>query len=309
VKLGSGADLDVVEAETGVGRRNLELLRSEQDIVEAEGRLFDAIGIRVGDPGWDARQAIVPSDTAELESAPIELDRELAVARTKRGDALAAHATVSAEAAELEVTSDRRRPAVDLVLAAGTAGFAGTLAASYATAGVNGPGLDPPYTTDPAYDGTARTAFENALGKDLQIFAALRFEIPLGDHEAEIRHTIQHRVVARARLAERDTLSKIDSEVRTAAARVALDTKLVKAADQAVVLAEKLLDGTRKRFRAGAGTTFDVLRVSEELTRARVEAARVRADYRVSVTRLGAATGTLLDRFGISVKSLGASPR
>ena len=309
VRLGSGADLDVVEAETGVGRRNLELLRSDQDVVEAEGRLFDAIGIRIGEPGWAANQAIVPSDAAELESRTIDLDRELALARSRRGDALAARSAIAAETAALEVTSNQRRPALDLVVAAGTVGFAGTLASSYVTAGVNGPGLDPPYTTDPAYDGSTRTALENTLGRDLQLFLGLRFEVPLGDHEAAVRHTIQHRVVARARLSERETLARIESEVRTAAARVAVDTKLVAAADDAVALAVKLLDGTRKRFRAGAGTTFDVLRVSEELTRARVEAARARADYRVSLTRLAAATGTLLDRYSITIKSLGASPR
>ncbi|MEJ7598960.1 MAG: TolC family protein, partial [Kofleriaceae bacterium] len=71
----------------------------------------------------------------------------------------------------------------------------------------------------------------------------------------------------------------------------------------------KLLDGTRKRFRAGAGTSFDVLRVSEELTRARVEAARARAGYRASITRLAVSTGTLLDSAGVSVTSLGGSPR
>jgi len=132
--------------------------------------------------------------------------------------------------------------------------------------------------------------------------------VPLGRHEAEVRHAIQQRSVSRARLAERQTLARIESEVRTTVARIAVSVQLVEAADRTVELSEQLLEGTRKRFRAGASTTFDVLRVSEQLTRARIEAARARADYRVSLTRLAAGTGTLLDGLGIAIDSLGAPP-
>ena len=158
-------------------------------------------------------------------------------------------------------------------------------------------------------DGGLATSLKNTLGRDLNVFIGLRFEMALGNHEAEVRHAIQRRSVSRAQLEERATLARIDGEVRTAVARLAINVELVAAADHTVELSQKLLDGTRKRFRAGASTSFDVLRVSEDLTRARIEAARARADYRVTLTRLGTATGTLLERFGITVESLGARPR
>lgn len=299
-RLGTGSDLDIVEAEAGVSRRQQELLQTEQDVVEADGRLFAALGVRDGDPGWVASRAIVPSDAAEIDPRPLDVDAQLALARTRRADVLAAHELIAAETAELAVTGDRRRAALDLVAAAGTVGFAGALAATDATVGVN---------PDPAYDGGIATALGNTLGRDLNLWIGLRLEVPLGNHEAEVRHAIQRRSVSRARLAERQTLARIESEVRTTVARLAVDVQLVAAADRTVELSDKMLEGMRKRFRAGASTTFDVLRVSEELTRARIEAARARADYRASLTRLAAATGTLLDGFGITVESLGASPR
>jgi len=308
-RLGTGSDLDVVEAEAGVSRRRQELLQAEQDLVAADGGLFEALGVRDGDPGWVASRAIVPTDAAQIEPRRIDVDEQLALARTRRADVLAAQDRVAAETAELAVTDDQRRVALDLVASAGTVGFAGALAATDATAGVNGAGLAPPYMTDPAYEGGIGTSIKNTLGRDLNLFLGLRFEMAFGDHEAEVRHAIQRRSVSRARLAERATLARIESEVRTAVARLAVNAELVEAADRTVELSAKLLDGTRKRFRAGASTTFDVLRVSEELTRARIEAARARADYRVTLTRLAAATGTLLDRFGVSVENLGAPPR
>lgn len=299
-RLGTGSDLDIVEAEAGVSRREQELLRTEQDLVEADGQLFEAIGVRDGDPGWGAGRAIVPTDAAEIEPHPTAVDAQLALARTRRADVLASQDLIAAETAQLAVTDDQRRAALDLVAIAGTVGFAGALAATDATAGV---------PTDPAYSGGIGRSLENTLGRDLNLFIGLRFEMPLGNHEAEVRHSLQQRSVSRARLAERQTLARIESEVRTTVARLAVNVQLVEATDRTVELAEKLLEGTRKRFRAGASTSFDVLRVSEELTRARIEAARARADYRVSLTRLAAATGTLLDRLGITIASLGASPR
>lgn len=308
-RLGTGSDLDVVEAEAGVSRRQQELLRTEQDVVDADGRLFEALGVRPGDAGWSAGRAIVPTDEAQVEPLTLDVDAQLALARARRPEVLAAHELIAAETAALAVTGDQRRAALDLVAAAGTVGFAGTLASTYATAGVNGAGLDPLYRTDPAYDGGLGTSLRNTIGRDVHLYVGLRFEMPLGNHEAEVRHAIQRRSVSRAHLAERQALAGIESEVRATAARVAVGVQLVEATDRTVALTEKLLEGTRKRFRAGAATSFDVLRVSDELTRARVEAARARADHRASLTQLAAATGTLLEGLGISVESLGAPPR
>lgn len=308
-RLGTGSELDIVEAEAGVSRRQQELLRTEQDVVEIDGQLFEALGVRAGDAGWAGGRAIVPTDAAQVEPLTLDVDAQLELARTRRADVLAARDQIASETAELEVTHDRRRWALDVVAAVGTVGFAGALARTYATAGVDGGGLDPSYWTNPAYSGGLGRSLRNTVGRDLHFYLGLRFEAPLGEHEAEVRHSIQRRSLARARLAARETVSRIESEVRTTVARVAIAVQLVEAADRTVALTEKLLEGTRKRFRAGASTSFEVLRVSEELTRARIEAARARADYRVSLTRLGGATGTLLEGLGITVESLGTSPR
>ena len=308
-KVGTGSDLDIVEAETGVSRRQQELLVTEQDVVDAEGQLMTRLGVRAGEPGWIGANAIIPTDKPQLDARTLELEAQLQLARTRRAEVLAARERTAAEQAELDVRDDQRSMALDVVLQAATVGFAGRLADSNLTAGVNGGGLSPPYFTDPDYDGKLNRAVENTLGKDLRFYLGLRFEILLGNDEADVRHTVQRRTVARSRLAERQTLAQVETEVRTTVAQAALGARKVEASDKTVGLAEKFLEGMRKRFRAGAATTFDVLRVSEELTRARVESARVRADYRITLTRLGVVTGTLLDVHEISTKSLGATPR
>lgn len=309
LRLGTGTDLDVVEAQAGVSRRRQELLRTERDALDAEGALFAALRVRADETAWSGDRVLVPTEVADIEPATEDLAAQLELARTRRADVISARDLTAAEVAALDVTDDARRPSLDLVAAAGTVGFGGSLASSYATAGINGTGLAPPYTADRDYQGGPATSLKNLAGKNYGLYVGLRFEVPLGANEAEVRYQIQQRTVGRARLAERATLARIESEVRTSVSSVRLGSDLVAAADRSVELSEKLLEGMRKRFHAGASTTFDVLRVSDEVTRARVEAARARADYRVSLTRLAAATGTLLDSFGVTTKSLGAAPK
>ncbi|MEJ7599775.1 MAG: TolC family protein [Kofleriaceae bacterium] len=239
-RLGAGTDLDNIEAEAGVSRREQELLRTEQDVVEADGRLFEALGVRTGEGGWVANSPIVPTDAVKIEPLVVEVDAQIAVARARRAEVRAAHALTAAESAELEVTDNARRMAIDLVAAAGSVGFAGTFATTPATMGV---------VPDPAYDGRLSGSFAN-IGRDVSVYLGLRFELPLGTHVADARHSIQLRTASRARLVERQVTASIESEVRTAVARVALDARLVEAADRAVELSNKLLDGTRKRFRS-----------------------------------------------------------
>src|SRR5262249_33881456 len=152
-------------------------------------------------------------------------------------DVRAAEAEIAAETAQLGVTADRRRAALDVVAAAGTAGFGGQLASTYATTGVNGTGmLVPPYRTDPAYDGGLGASLRNTVGGDVNLSLGLRCEMPLGTREAEVRHAMQERSVARARLAEREVLARIEREVRTTVARVGVNVQLVEAADRTVAL-------------------------------------------------------------------------
>ena len=297
-RLGSSAELDIVEAESGASRLSQELLRAEQAVVEADGLLFATMGVRTGDAGWRGGGPIDPTDKPQLEPRTLEVDAQLALARARRADVLAAQGQTAAEQAQLGVAEDRTRPALDIVARVGTAGFGGVLV----------PTADPSFR-NPVYEGGLSTALQNTLGQDLQFYVGLRFEVALGDDEAQARHAIQRRTVSRAQLAERQTLAQIETEVRMLITRVELAVRLIEAAENAIAIADKLLEGTRKRFRAGARTSFDVLRVTEELTRARVEAARARADYRVALTRLDTATGTLLDQFNITLKSLGATPR
>ena len=306
VKLGAVSRLDEVEAGAGVSRRLQELHSATADVTEAEGLLLELLQIRIGERGWKSDDVLVPTDSAEVVPVRESIEHHLALARKNRPDLLAARRLTGAETAALELAANRKRPGLDLVARAGLAGLAGELADNYATAGINDPmGLDPPFFTDPDLDGGVPDSLANLVSRNFySLYLGLRIELPLRNQEAEARYSIQRHQLEKARAAQRSIQARIENDVRTSLRRLASNASIVAAADQAVTQTERLLDGTRKRFHNDDSTSFDVLRVLDELTRSKIEAARARARYQVALSRLEVANGTLLDRMGISVRSL-----
>lgn len=306
VRLGAQSQLDVTEAQAGVSRRKQELQSSNEDVAEAEGVLLDLLQVRGGEPGWNPDDEIVPTDDPAIVEVSPSLAEHVALARRHRPDLLAARRLIQAERGALEVADSGTRPVVDLVARAGLLGLGGELADNYATEGVNqvDGGFEPPYFTDPALDGGLGTSFENLVSGDhYEVYLGLRFELPLRNQAAEARRSIQRHSLAKARAAERSLQARVENEVRTGLRRLKASAAVVAAADEAVALSARLLEGTRQRFRNDAATSFDVLRVLDELTRSKIEAARARARYEIALSRLAAADGTLLQSRGIVMRS------
>jgi outer membrane protein len=307
VRLGAISRLDMVEAEAGVSRRNQELHTAHEDVAEAEGVLVGVLQVRSGSNGWKSEDVLIPTDNPDVTAANESLEQHLDLARRNRPDLLAAARRTQAETAALDVAATARKPAIDLVARAGLIGFAGTLANTYATGGINQPtgGLDPPFFTDPDLEGGAGTALTNlASASHYNLYLGLRFELPLRNQEAEARYSIQHHELEKARIARQALEARVENEVRTSLNRLRANAAIVTAADEAVVLTDRLLEGTRQRFRSDASTSFDVLRILDELTRSKIEAARARARYQIALSRLAQANGTLLQRRGITLESL-----
>lgn len=302
VRLGTISDLDVIEARSGVGRMRQQLIRAEQAIAEAEGRLRAVI---VGDPAWRPDDVIVPVDAPDVAHVSYSIAEHIQLAHDHRPDVLAARKQLAAERAAAGVTANDLLPALDLVVTGGLVGFAGQLDRNYATSGVVDGTLNPVYVADPEVDGGVMRAFRNlATGGNYMVSLGLRLELPLDNRAAQARHDRQLHVVGQARIAEQALLARVDSEVRTSLAVLQGDEALQQAADEAVTVNERLLAGMRKRFSVGAITSFDVLRVADELTRAQIDAARARVSYRLSLARLATADGTLLDQLHVALSAL-----
>jgi outer membrane protein len=297
VKLGSISDLDVVEAHAGVGRTQQELLRAEQQITEAEGKLRQ---VSIGDPSWNPDDVLVPTDDPAITHIDYAPEPHLKLAREHRPDVIAARAELQAERAAQGVTENGMMPQLDVIMTGGLIGFAGELDPNSGTSAAFGPNFMP----DPDALGGVGQALKNLVVHGNYIVSlGLRLELPLVNSAAHARNERQAHATSRAQIAQQSLLLQIDNEVRNSLALLGEGEKLEQAADDAVTIDMQLLAGMRKRFSSGAATSFDVLRVADQLVRAQIEAARARVNYRVSLTRLGLADGTLLERYNISLAS------
>jgi outer membrane protein len=298
VKIGTISDLDLVEAQAGVDREQQTLLQAKQQVIEAEGRLRILI---IGAPSWKPDDTLVATDDPAVANVSMSLDEHLALARKNRPDVLAAVAQVNAETAALGITSNDARPQLDLIVSGSLIGFAGQLdETSGVTDGSTG------FTGDPKAMGSFGTALGNLAAGDYTVSVGLRLDLPLSNDAAKARDQRQRHTLQRAQLAQQSVAQRLDNEVRTTVALLVSNEALQRSADATVKTNEKLLAGMRKRFAVGAVTSYDVLRVADELTRSQIGAARARVSYRISLARLAAADGTLLDKYKVTLASLRA---
>lgn len=124
VRIGTISDLDVVEAEAGVGRVRRDIIIAEQQVALAEGELRRVI---VGDPTWPADEVLVAVDDPKIQPVSMSVAEHIELARKNRPDVIAARAQIGAENAALVATDQELKPQLDLIVSAGLVGFAGTL--------------------------------------------------------------------------------------------------------------------------------------------------------------------------------------
>jgi outer membrane protein len=124
-----------------------------------------------------------------------------------------------------------------------------------------------------------------------QAAASLSLTLPVGDRAARGEREmarLEQKQLAHLREASRGRLT---AEVQRAVDAVALSDKRIAAAQRASELAAKNVTLEVDRWKAGAGTNFDVLTRQDQQAAAEAALARAHADRRIAVAALAALTG------------------
>lgn len=148
-------------------------------------------------------------------------------------------------------------------------------------------------------------SFERAAAFDeLTWSAGLRFELPIqnrtarGQHQAaRLESQISRLGVEEFELTLRESVMRLASNQRTASRRMAL-------ARQTVGFAQQSLEAERARFQVGRSTNNDVLLRQQELKNAEIQVVRATVDLINSEAALAAATGEILERYGLQLKGI-----
>jgi outer membrane protein len=269
-RAGSGAEIDVVRAQSGVADRVEQIIRAQNDVKLRERELkalLNAPGLEVG-----TATAVIPASDPEPVLYRFDNDALVAGAIENRMDLLEVELRLARDAAQIAFDQNQTLP----------------LFALQYTYRINGLGD----SLGNAAQVTARSRFE-----DFSI--GFRGEVPLSNRAREA--TLAQSILARLqRLATRDARAQqIEKEVRDAVDQLSSTWQRILASRQSVILNTRALDAERRQFDVGRSTSTDVLDADTNLADARLAEIRAVVEYQIAQTDLAVATGTLMGQAGV----------
>jgi outer membrane protein TolC len=276
VKVGTMAPLDVVQAQSEVASREVDVITAENALAQAQDNLKQAIFPQNDPAMWAIR--IVPTDRASAEAIPVDTDAAVRTALENRTDIVAARKSLEQADISLAFARNQLLPQLDLVANWGGTGAGGTQ-----------------LVRDPPFGGPIVSTIPGGYGDALgEVFGA---NYPTWTVGVSVSYSVPNRTLraqtAQARLSKDQTLAsfrrlelQVAAEVRTAARGVESGFKTVASTKAARTLAEQSLDAEEKKFQAGMSTNYLVTQKQRDLAVAKVAELRAFANYRESVINL-----------------------
>jgi outer membrane protein TolC len=130
------------------------------------------------------------------------------------------------------------------------------------------------------------------------------FSYPLGNRAASGELETARLQAAQAVLNLKRLEQEIVFRLGGALEQLETDLKRLEAADVAVRLAEETLDAEEKKLEAGRSTTFNVLRIQEDLLLARLKRLDAVSDYNTSLVAFYREKGTLPEELGVRITDM-----
>jgi outer membrane protein len=295
IDVGSQAPIDIVQTESGVAQRELDIITARAAVGDAEDRLkrllnFAAVG------RWNDH--VIPTDEVRVEPVVVDLEAGVAQALKNRPEIHAALFTAATARVQFDYAKNQTLPQLDLL-------------ARYGYAGLGGDSIDPGPdgvfgTADDIHlSGGYGDAFDQMAHRDFHNWTVgLNFSIPIFNRaargtKAAARWNLESSLATLEQLRQNFTVLVRGAERAIATARESID-----AAGKARELAEKNLDAEKKKYDNGLVTSFEVLQVQNDLSAARTAELQALALYRKAVVAYHQAVGDLLAWKDIKVEGL-----
>jgi outer membrane protein TolC len=265
IDAGRMAAVDLVQAETDVANKEVDVLVAENAVEAARLALVDVLDLPVGtviEPAYQPSAEVAPPDRATVE----------ALALARRPDLLAARLDVEIARIDLAVAANARLPSLDLAA---------------------------------SYGGSARRplVYGDAYG-DRGWTTGLALGYTFGDVERSVRHAQARIAAERAELALRELEDAVRLEVADRVREVEVSRRGVDLARRARELSERQLEVEGEKLRVGRSSNFEYLRLQSDLVAARARELAAAVAYLDALTLLDRTTGTTLATWGIAVAAL-----
>lgn len=288
VDVGTLAPLELASSEAGIATRQEEIIRTRGAIGDAEDLLRYLLNL---DDERTWALPILPETEIRTEPLSVTLEESLASALQSRPELSREHVAQRTREVQAVFYRQLARPRLDLA----------------ATYGFNGVGGDAILRDEQGnVIGTASGGWDDALdhitGFDFPGWSVgLEFGYPLRNRSARARATIADLAVEQGRVNLEQIRQAVQAEVRVAVRGLDTARQQMESARVSVTLAEKNLDAERKKYDNGLSTSFEILRVQDDLTAARSRLVAAETGYRMALVEYHRSVGKLLDFAGVSV--------
>ncbi len=291
----TAAPLDIAQPTAEVERRRSDYFLAQENAARAERQLKLLMTDDPSDPIWS--QTLTPTDKVDVAIAPVDIQRALSEAMSRRPEIAASTADVRASEAQTALAKDALRPQVDVVGGYSARGLAGTHNPNTVTF----PGVISPFPEVLAGAlGSSYAALFNNRFPDASIGVSV--DVPLGRRGAKGDYGAAQAQQRQASLRLSQMRDRVAVDVLNAATALETAASRIQSTRAGLEAANPQLRAEQDRFDAGASTNFLVLTRQTDLATAQLAEITALADYRKALTDFARATGTLLTDRGITVK-------
>lgn len=269
IAVGVLPDTEAAAARAEVALREQALIQAQSELEDRRLRL-----LRLVSPDAEGRLdlALHATSSPAIDPARIEdLDDRIALALRARPEINEARMRLEQDRLEVVVTRNGLMPRLEFFVTLGKTGYGDTLGGSFAA-------LD---------------------GRTWDASVGLRLSRYLGNRDAKARDLA-------ARASRHQAVRAIDNleqvvrlEVRLAANEVERARKQIAATRTTRELQERTVEAEQERFKVGASTALLVAQAQRDLLAIRIAEVGTVVTYRIALTRLYLAEGSLLDRHGV----------
>jgi outer membrane protein TolC len=301
VEIGSLAPIEAVRAQSTVAADEQALTVAKTNLQLQQLIMKNALSRTLRDPIL-AGADVIPTSTMELpQTEQVQPTEELVnQALQHRAELVESRIQLTSQEMSNKAIRSSLLPTLDLYAYYGGYGLGGSQNPTNLCGNPDNPGIG--CSTTPAtpisYSGTLNqlvdsTAPDKGIG--------LQLNIPLRNRAAQavqIRGQLEYR---QAQMALQQTENRVSIEVRQAQFAVEQNRASVASAQAAVDYARQSLDAEQKKYQFGTSTTTAVLQTRSALATAESTLMSAMAAYEKSRVELERATGSLLDKNGISI--------
>ncbi|TNF70807.1 MAG: TolC family protein [Acidobacteria bacterium] len=289
VEVGTLAPLELVQSEAGVADREVEIIRAQALVGDRMDIVRQLLNLK-GEQEWTA--PIEPISDPFKDALEVDVDAAIATALEERPEVRAKKLSISNQELDTRYFRNQKKPRLDLT-------------ATYGLNGVGGDVTDRDFLSGEILgteEGDYGDAIDQILNADFDGWrVALNFAMPLQNRFAKANVAIADLALERG-LVELDDLElAVTTEVRRVIRLLDASAEGIESARVSRRLEEKNYEAEQKRYDNGMSTSFQVLRIQEDLIAARSRFVSAVATYRRALALHYQSIGRLIEESGVQI--------